>query len=84
MIDFAVAWDKQFILCLTNSRCYLLKETTYIEVKYLLEGLSNVLCYGILCTLLLWVAHYSPRIIIFLYWSVQANRSVYTGHLQWL
>lgn len=76
MIDFAVPWDKQFILCLTNSRCYLLKETTYIEVKYLLEGLSGVLCYGILYTLLLWVTRYSLRITIFLYWSVQANRSV--------
>lgn len=38
MIDFAPPWDKQSILCLTNSRCYLLKETTYIEVKYLFEG----------------------------------------------
>lgn len=84
MIDFAAPWDKQSILCLTNSRCYLLKETTYIEVKYLLEGLSKVLCYGIPYTLLRWVAHYSLRITIFLYWSVQANRSIWGGHLQWL
>lgn len=79
MIDFAAPWDKQSILCLTNSRCYLLKETTYIEVKYLLEGLSKVLCYGIPYTLLHWVAHYSLRITIFLYWSVQANRSIWGG-----
>lgn len=79
MIDFAAPWDKQSILCLTNSRCYLLKETTYIEVKYLLEGLSKVLCYGIPYTLLRWVAHYSLRITIFLYWSVQANRSIWGG-----
>lgn len=31
MIDFAVPLDKQFIFSLTNSRCYLFKETTYIE-----------------------------------------------------
>lgn len=79
MIDFAVPWDKQSILCLTNSRCYLLKETTYIEVKYLFEGLSKVLCYGIPYTLLHWGAHYSLRITICLYWSVQANRSVWEG-----
>lgn len=84
MIDFAAPWDKQSILCLTNSRCYLLKETTYIEVKYLLEGLSEVLCYGIPYTLLRWVAHYSLRITIFLYWSIQASRNVWGGiHNGW-
>lgn len=31
MIDFAVAWDKQFVFSLTNSRCYSFKETTYEE-----------------------------------------------------
>lgn len=40
MIDFAVPWDKQFILCLTNIRCYLHKETTYIEMKYFFKGVA--------------------------------------------
>lgn len=31
MIDFAVAWDKQFIFSLTNNRWYSFKETTYVE-----------------------------------------------------
>lgn len=38
MIDLTVPWVKQFILSLTNSRCYFSKETTYIEVKYLFQG----------------------------------------------
>lgn len=38
MIDLTVPWVKQFILSLTNSRCYFSKETTYREVKYLFQG----------------------------------------------